>query len=147
VKDATVRCFSMVWCGMLCWTLLGVTGGCSPHKGRGVSPDLNAVRSYFEHLKRGTPVSVIEKDLNLPKPTESNAPWSEDPTWAMLYNTKDLVICFKADILSNDLYGDLYYFGDWRVYTQLEVWEEKRAAGIPVARPQTGPASSTSSAP
>jgi len=97
----------------------------------------NQIREYLKACPRGRLVRTIEADLELPEPTETEAPAfvSESPHWKYKYFQGDMVIMFLADGdrgEDGDMSG-FVYAGGAEVCAAEDYWKSAREK-----RPRTG---------
>jgi hypothetical protein len=95
--------------------------------GCAVAPTKEEMERYFERITPGTPVAKIERQLQLPEPTETEAPAFNWPGWKYKYFTDDLVVYFVAvDEPQADGREIRVYERDWCVWTKAEYWDQIR---------------------
>lgn len=102
------------------WGCAGDTGASSLKPGSKAE-----IEAYFESCDRGRRVSVIEAQLGLPEPRETEAPVSGWPHWKFKYFVNNLVVAFHADEAPDDHKG-FVYAGQPMVWKVKDYWREVR---------------------
>jgi len=85
--------------------------------------EVQAIREYFATVKPGTPVRMIELDLKLPSPVETESPAYGWPCWKYRYLTDKAMVYFYAEHKDNDDANQFVYVGHAFVQSRREYYE------------------------